>query len=51
MFNLQSNASLHYRPGNEIKEIEVCKKWPKVKPYCMPIFNPILVKPFFDDTK
>ena len=42
---------LHYGPSNEIKEIEVCKKCPKVKPYCVPIFDPIMVKPFLDDAK
>ena len=43
--------TVHYGPSNEIKEIEVCKKCPKVKPYCMPIFDPIMVKPFLDDAK
>ena len=42
---------LHYGASNEIKEIEVCKKYPKVKPYCVPIFDPIMVKPFLDDAK
>ena len=46
-----STYSMHYGPSNEIKEIEVCKKCPKVKPYCMPIFDPIMVKPFLDDAK
>ena len=45
------NDAMHYGPCNEIKEIEVCKKCPKVKPYCVPIFDPIMVKPFLDDSK
>ena len=43
--------SLHYGPGNEIKEIEVCKKCPKVELYFVPIFDPIVVKPCLDDAK
>ena len=31
-----------YGASNEIREIEVCKKCPKVKPYCVPIFDPII---------
>ena len=31
----------------EIKEIKVCKKCPKVNPYCDVIFDPIMFKPFF----
>ena len=42
---------MHYGASNEIKEIEVCKKCPKVKPYCVPIFDPIMAKPFLDDAK
>ena len=32
-------APMNYGPSNEIKEIEVCKKYPKVKPYCVPILD------------
>ena len=42
---------LHYGASNEIKEIEVCKKCPKVEPYCVPNFGPIMVKPFLNDAK
>ena len=42
---------MHDYASNEIKEIEFCKKCPKVKPYCAPIFDPIMFKPFVDDTK
>ena len=42
---------MHYGASNEIKEIEVCKKCPKVEPYCVPIFDPVMVKPFLDDAK
>ena len=31
-----------------IREIKVCKKCPKVNPYCDAIFDPILMKPFLD---
>ena len=41
--------SMHNGASNEIKEIEVCKKCPKEKPYCAPIFDPIMFKPFLDD--
>ena len=44
-------SAVHYGASNEIKEIEVCKKCPKVKPYCVPIFDPIMAKPFLDDAK
>ena len=44
-------AAMHNGASNEIKEIEVCKKCPKVEPYCVPIFDPITVKPFLDDAK
>ena len=40
-------APLHNGASNEIKEIKFCKECPKVKPYCAPIFYPILFKPFF----
>ena len=40
---------MHNGASNEIKEIEVCKKCPKVKPYCVPIFDPNMFKPFLDD--
>ena len=43
--------TLHYGASNEIKEIEVCKKCPKVEPYFVPIFDPIVVKPCLDDAK
>ena len=33
--------------SNEIKENEVCKKCPKVNPYCNAIFDPIMSKPFW----
>ena len=42
---------LHNGASNEIKEIEVCKMWPKVKLYCAPICDPIMFKPFLDDAK
>ena len=38
---------VHNGASNEIKEIEVCKKCPKVKPYCGPIFDPIMFKLFW----
>ena len=38
---------MHNGASNEIKEIEVCKKCPKVKPYCGPIFDPIMFKLFW----
>ena len=44
--NEKEEPTLHYGASNEIKEIEVCKKCPKVKPYCVPIFDPIMAKPF-----
>ena len=44
-------APVHYGASNEIKEIEVCKKCPKVEPYFVPIFDPIVVKPCLDDAK
>ena len=47
----RNKQTMHYGPSNEIKEIEGCKKCPKVKPQCMPIFDPVVVKPFFDDAK
>ena len=34
-----------------IREIKVCKKCPKVNPYCDAIFDPILIKPFLDGAK
>ena len=37
---------VHNGASNEIKEIKVCKKCPKVKPNCAPIFDPIMFKPF-----
>ena len=39
--------TLHNGASNEIKEIEVCKKCPKVKPYCGPIFDSIMFKLFW----
>ena len=33
------------------REINVCKKCPKVNPYCNAIFDPILFKPFLDGAK
>ena len=47
----EEEKTVHYGASNEIKEIEVCKKCPKVKSYCVPIFDPIMAKPFLDDTK
>ena len=44
-------TTLHNGASNEIKEIKVWKKCPKVKPYCAPIFDPIMFKPFLDDAK
>ena len=34
-----------------IREIKVCKKCPKVNPYCDAICDPILIKPFLDGAK
>ena len=45
------SKSMHYGASNEIKEIKVCKKCPKVKPYCDAIFDQIMSKPFLDGTK
>ena len=42
---------MHNGASNEIKEIKACKKCPKVKPYCMPIFDPIMFKTFLNDAK
>jgi len=42
---------LHNGASNEIKEIKVFKKCPKVKPYYVPVFDPIMFKPFLDDAK
>ena len=42
---------VHNGASNEIKEIEVWKKCPKVKPYCTPIFDLIMFKAFLDDAK
>ena len=39
-------ATLHNGASNEIKEIKVFKKCPKVEPYCMPIFDPNRFEPF-----
>jgi len=41
---------VHNGASNEIKDIEVYKKCPKVEPYCVPIFDPNMFKPFLDDT-
>ena len=46
-----TQCTMHNGASNEIKEIKVFKKCPKVKPYCVPIFDPIMVKPFLDDAK
>ena len=48
---LQYIVTLHNGASNEIKEIEVCKKCSKVKPYCAPTFYPIMFKPFSDGAK
>ena len=50
-FRPRDIITMHYGASNEIKEIEVCKKCPKVEPYCAPIFNPIMAKTFLDDAK
>ena len=42
------DGPVHNGASNEIKEIMVCRKCPKVKPYCEPIFVPIMFKPFLD---
>jgi hypothetical protein len=34
-----------------IRESKVCKKFPKVNPYCDAICDPILIKPFLDGAK
>ena len=44
-------VSLHNGASNEIKEIEVWQKCPKVELYCVPIFDLILFKPFLDDAQ
>ena len=44
-------STMHNGTSNDIKEIEVWKKCPKVEPYCVPIFHPIMFKPFWDDAK
>ena len=46
--HLYHNQSLHNAASNEIKEIEFCKKCPKVKPYPAPIFDPIMFKNLCD---
>ena len=51
IINVFQSITLHNGASNEIKEIEVWKKCPKVKPYCSPIFDPIMFKPFFADAK
>ena len=43
--------SIHNGASNEIKDIEVCKKCPRAKTYCAPIFDPIMFKAFLDDAK
>ena len=40
-------VALHNGASNEIKEIEVCKKCPKIKTYCGSIFDPIMFKLFW----
>ena len=40
---------MHYGPSNEIEEIKVCKKCPKVKHYCAPIFIQICSKLFLQN--
>ena len=49
--DLSQIESLHNGASNEIKEIKICKKCPKVEPYYAPIFVPIMFKPFLDDAK
>ena len=45
----KSNIVLWRKQG--YSEIKVCKKCPKVNPYCNAIFDPILFKPFLDGAK
>ena len=49
--HLQKKQSLHNGASNEIKEFKVSKSCPKVRPYCGPIYDPIMFKPFLDDAK
>ena len=44
-----SDIALWRKQG--IREIKVCKKCPKVNPYCDAICDPILIKPFLDGAK
>ena len=46
-----AESSLHNGASNEIKEVKVCKKCAKLKPYCVPMFDPTMFKPFLDDAK
>ena len=43
---LVDGAPVHNGASNEIKEIKVFKKCPKVEPYYMPMFDPNRFKPF-----
>ena len=46
---LSSPSALWRKQG--IREIKVCKKCPKVNPYCDAICDPILIKPCLDGAK
>ena len=47
--NINGATALWRKQG--IREIKVCKKCPKVNPYCDAICDPILIKPFLDGAK
>ena len=47
----QPPASIAQWRKQGIREIKVCKKCPKVNPYCDAICDPILIKPFLDGAK
>ena len=51
--NIEDRATqpMHLWRKQGIREIKVCKKCPKVNPYCDAICDPILVKPFLDGAK
>ena len=48
---IHSASTMHNGASNEIEEIKVCKKCPKVKLYCVPISDPIMFRPFLDAAK
>ena len=49
LYQKQAANALWRKQG--IREIKVCKKCPKVNPYCDAICDPILIKPFLDGAK